>query len=181
MKKLFVMLAMLTMTLAANAQFEKGKTYVAADLTGLNFSYNGGNKWSIGISANVGTFVKDNWLVYGKLGYDHKGRVEPAVDKAYNNFSAGAGFRYYILQNGLFLGANAKYAYDTVLKNDFRPAIEVGYAFFVSKEVTIEPALYYEQSVVNHSNNSTVGLKLGIGLYHTKKNWKEAAKVAFEK
>ena len=41
MKKIMIMLAMLTMTLAANAQFEKEKKYIGASLTGINLSYNG--------------------------------------------------------------------------------------------------------------------------------------------
>lgn len=49
--------------------------------------------------------------------------------------------------------------------NDVMPGVEVGYAFFVSKQVTIEPAVYYDQSFKNHSDYSTVGVKVGIGIY----------------
>ena len=45
------------------------------------------------------------------------------------------------------------------------PGLEVGYAFFVSKTVTIEPAVYYDQSFKDHSNFSTIGLKVGVGIY----------------
>ncbi len=41
----------------------------------------------------------------------------------------------------------------------------MGYAFFISKTVTIEPALYYDQSLKDHSQYSTIGLKVGIGIY----------------
>ena len=45
------------------------------------------------------------------------------------------------------------------------PGLEVGYAFFVSKTVTIEPAVYYDQSFKDHSDFSTIGFKVGVGVY----------------
>ena len=45
------------------------------------------------------------------------------------------------------------------------PGVEVGYSFFVSRTVTIEPAIYYDQSFKNHSDYSTIGLKIGLGVY----------------
>ena len=41
----------------------------------------------------------------------------------------------------------------------------LGYAFFINRHVTIEPALYYEQSFKDHSKYSNVGLRLGLGIY----------------
>ena len=48
--------------------------------------------------------------------------------------------------------------------NDLMPGAEVGYAFFINRSVTIEPAVYYDQSF-KKSKYSTVGLKVGIGIY----------------
>ena len=45
------------------------------------------------------------------------------------------------------------------------PSVELGYAFFINRTVTIEPALYYEQSIKDHSKYSNVGLRLGLGIY----------------
>ena len=45
------------------------------------------------------------------------------------------------------------------------PGLEVGYAFFLSKTITVEPAIYYDQSLKDHSQYSTIGLKVGIGIY----------------
>ena len=41
---------------------------------------------------------------------------------------------------------------------------EIGYAFFINRSVTIEPALYYDHSFKD-ANYSTVGFKLGLGIY----------------
>ena len=49
--------------------------------------------------------------------------------------------------------------------NDVMPGVEVGYAFFLSRTVTIEPAVYYNQSLKNHSDYSEFGLKVGFGIY----------------
>ena len=45
------------------------------------------------------------------------------------------------------------------------PGIEVGYAFFLSHTITIEPSIYYQQSIKKHSDYSTIGLRLGFGIY----------------
>lgn len=175
MRKLFVILAMMTMAVAANAQFESGKTFVGASVTGLDLSYNGAKKWNIGIEGRAGQFVADNWLLFGQLGYQHLGKPKA------NDLKIGVGGRYYIQQNGLFLGANVNYVHETKNYNDVMPAIELGYAFFVGRTVTIEPALYYEQSLNDHSNRSTVGLKVGFGLYMPKNKIQNSVKDAFKK
>ena len=40
-KKIALLMMVLAVALSANAQFEKGKKFVGASLTGLNLSYNG--------------------------------------------------------------------------------------------------------------------------------------------
>lgn len=174
MKKVVFMIAMLAMTLTASAQFEKGKTFIGASLTGLDLSYNGSKGFSFGVSAQAGQFIQDNWLLYVVVGYDHIGKPNT------NTFNIGVGGRYYILQNGIFLGANAKYAHATGCYNDVKPAIEIGYSFFIGRVITIEPSIYYEQSFKSHSDFSTVGLKIGIGLYHPKNKVKESITEAFK-
>ena len=49
--------------------------------------------------------------------------------------------------------------------NDLMPGLELGYAFFVSRTVTIEPSVYYNQSFKSHTNYSTVGFRIGVGIY----------------
>ncbi len=159
MKKIIMLFAALLLTISASAQFEKGKVYAGASVSGFNLSYNGSNELSLGINAMAGTFAADNLLLYGLAGYDHPGKD---LD---DTFNVGIGGRYYITQNGIFLGANVKYVHSESSYNDFMPGIEVGYAFFISHTVTIEPAIYYQQSFKRHSDYSTIGLKIGFGIY----------------
>jgi hypothetical protein len=159
-KKLFTMAAALLMAVTANAQFEKGKVYIGSSLTGLNIKYSGSEKFSFGVQAKGGYMIADNILLHGNVGYDHTG-AEGASDV----FSVGVGGRYYIEQNGIFLGVNCKYAHAGKSYDDFIPGVEVGYCFFLNGTVSVEPALYYDQSFKSHSQYSTVGLKVGVGIY----------------
>ena len=98
MKKLFLFVVCLMMTMAANAQFEQGKYYCGASLSGLNLSYSGAEKTTFGVEAKGGYLFADNWMGLVNAGYKH----EDSCDC----FSAGVGARYYIIENGLFMGVN---------------------------------------------------------------------------
>ncbi|HEY9551477.1 MAG TPA: outer membrane beta-barrel protein [Prevotella sp.] len=159
-KRIAFILAALIVAVAAHAQFEKDKVYIGGSLTGLNLSYNGMNKLNLGVQAVGGYMLDDNLMLLGQVGYEHNGN-----DGMPDKLSVGVGGRYYIEQNGIFLGVNARLIHANHNYNDFMPGVEVGYAFFVSRTVTIEPALYYYQSFKDHSDYSTIGLRIGVGIY----------------
>ena len=154
-----MMVVALAMTLGASAQFEQGKYYLGASMTSFDASYSGLEEFNLGVDAKAGYFFMDNLMVYGQVGYKHYGQ-EAIPDY----FTAGIGARYYIVQNGIFLGASGKYIHASSSYNDFMPGVEVGYAFFINRTVTIEPAIYYDQSFKKHSDYSTVGFRIGIGI-----------------
>lgn len=158
-KKIAVGALGLMVSVGAHAQFESGKQYCGASLTGLNLSYNGSEELSLGIQAKAGYFFEDDMMLLAQAEYKHSG-----LEGVKDYWALGAQGRYYIEQNGIYLGAGMKLIH-TGSYNDVMPGVEVGYAFFVSKQVTIEPAVYYDQSFKNHSDYSTVGVKVGIGIY----------------
>lgn len=158
-KKIAVVALGLMVSVGAHAQFESGKQYCGASLTGLNLSYNGSEELSLGIQAKAGYFVEDDMMLLAQAEYKHSG-----LEGVKDYWALGAQGRYYIEQNGIYLGAGMKLIH-TGSYNDVMPGVEVGYAFFLSKQVTIEPAVYYDQSFKNHSDYSTVGVKVGIGIY----------------
>lgn len=160
MKKLFLLVIGLVMTVVANAQFERGKYYCNGSLTGIGLSYSGTEKLNLGIEAKGGYLVADNWMVLAMAGYEHSG-----LDGVDDKFHAGLGGRFYIIENGLYMGVNTKLVHGGSGYNDLMPGIELGYAFFLGKSVTIEPSVYYDQSIKNHSDYSKVGLKIGVGIY----------------
>lgn len=63
------------------------------------------------------------------------------------------------------MGLNARLVHGGSGYNDIMPGLELGYAFFLGKSVTIEPSVYYDQSIKNHSDYSKVGLRIGVGVY----------------
>ena len=61
-KKLMTIALALLTTLGAHAQFEKDKAYVGASLTGLDLSYNGTKKLNLGLQADAGYFLVQDWI-----------------------------------------------------------------------------------------------------------------------
>lgn len=159
MKKITTLLLMLALAVAAHAQFQQGKAYLGASLTGVDLNYTGKNGLNLGIEGKAGYLLEDNWMVLAQASLKHTGSSDAA-----SSFTAGIGGRYYIVQNGLYLGATLKYLHADHSYNDLMPGAEVGYAFYINRSVTIEPAIYYDHSF-NNSDYSTVGLKVGIGIY----------------
>ncbi|MDY5814198.1 MAG: hypothetical protein SPJ97_06725 [Bacteroides sp.] len=163
MKKLTLIIALLTATLAAHAQFEQGKWILNPSLTGLGISYNRAEKLKVGIEGQVGTFLADNVAALVHLGAH--------LSESTDFYTAGAGGRYYFDRNGIYLGVGLefdRYSTSAIWGNNKRtvwgPSAEVGYAFFLSRTVTIEPAVYYKLRV-NDMDLSRLGLKVGFGLY----------------
>lgn len=160
MRKTFIAALFAVFTsLTASAQFEIGKVYVSGALSGFDLNYSGSKELKLNIDAKGGYLFEDNWMVLGQTSYSHSGQkgVSDAV-------TAGIGLRYYIEQNGIFLGVSGKYVHGKNY-NDVMPGVEVGYAFFLSRTVTVEPSLYYDQSFKNHSDFSTIGVRIGVGVY----------------
>ena len=156
-KKIAMFIAAMMLSLASHAQFEADKAYLGASLSGFDLSYSGLTKGRFGIQGKAGYLVSDDLMVTGQLSYDKQ------EDEPYT-MTLGAGGRYYIEQNGIYLGASAVYKH-RIGYNDLMPSVQIGYAFFISHTVTIEPELYYEQSFKNHKDYSQVGLRIGIGIY----------------
>ena len=147
MKKLLMAAVGLMMAMSVNAQylnssekvFYEGKWMIGASTSGLDLSWHKGQKWNLSLDAKAG-------YLYGR-----------------SSVNVGAGLRYYIEENGIYVGAGCKYAHTDGI-DDLLPEANVGYAFFLSRHITIEPEIYYELST-KCSDYSGVGLKLGFALY----------------
>lgn len=157
MKKILLLMCMVFGTLTANAQFAQGTKYVSASLSGLGLSYSSNQKFRLGVDATAGYFMADCLMLKGNVTYDHTKEID--------DISVGAGLRYYFDQCGVFMGAGADYVHYTPSDNDVQIPVEVGYAFFVNRFITIEPSLYYKMSLDSFSQKSTVGVRIGLGFY----------------
>ena len=159
MKKILLTLCLLATTMVAQAQFEKGKWFINPSVTGLNLSYNTDtDKANFGLEANGGAFVANNIALLLNVGANWVGGGD-------DTYKLGVGGRYYIEQVGIYMGANVnvdRYDYGRGADHTkFSLGLEAGYAFFVSRTVTLEPAVYWN---VN-GDRSKIGVKLGFGFY----------------
>lgn len=165
MKKIIACLVVWAVATLAHAQFEQNKWYFNASVTELGLTYSGEEKFRMGAQATVGAFLFDDIaLVLTGEGVWHKQGERSAA--------FGVGGRYYFSQNGIFLGTGVKFKHyeykpeegKSSKFNDGLWSFEAGYAFFLSRTVTIEPSVYYDLSFKD-KDYSKLGFKLGFGLY----------------
>ena len=157
MKKALILFCLLIGSLSAHAQFEQGKKYVSTSLSGIGCSYSAKEDFRFGLDASVGYFAADCLMLRATVGYDHTHEID--------DFNIGLGARYYFDQCGVYVGGGLEYAHFTKNNNDLLIPIEVGYAFFITKYITLQPAVYYKMSTNDFGGGSTVGLKIGAGFY----------------
>ena len=162
MKRIAFIVVALVMSVAANAQFEQGKGYIGASMSGIDIS-NQTKEFHLGLNAQLGYMFQDNLLALGTLGWDH-------WDKSGDSFVLGAGARYYIEQNGLYLGGSLKYKHAEQY-DDLLPGVQLGYAFFLGRTVTLEPELYFDMSTKKF-DYTCYGVRVGIGIYLFKSQYK---------
>ena len=105
-KKIIVALLAVLTSITARAQFEADKCYVGASLSGLDINFNDVNDLSLDVSLKAGYLVEDNIMLLGHASYNHSGKKGTS-----DYISAGVGGRYYIVQNGIFLGGGVKYVH----------------------------------------------------------------------
>ena len=160
MKKLVLFVCLLVATVAAQAQFEKGKWIVNPSISGLGLSHNTDtDKTSFAIEAKGGAFLLDNvaLLVHAGAAWNNGGSDTDV-------YTLGVGGRYYVSNIGIYLGADVnvdRWDWGTSDDTKFSFGAEAGYAFFLTRTVTLEPAVYWN---VN-SDRSVFGLKVGFGFY----------------
>lgn len=157
MKKIALFICLLVVTVAAQAQFEKGKWVVNPSITGLDLSHDTGtDKTNFGFAAKGGAFLLDNVALLVHAGAQWKGGADI--------YQLGVGGRYYFSNIGVFLGADVNLNSEDFKGGDHTRVgfgAEAGYAFFLSRTVTIEPAVFWD---VN-KDRSKFGLKVGFGFY----------------
>ena len=164
-KKIFAVFVLgLMSAVAVHAQtafsetpFSQGKLYASAGFSGLDLNYSSSQKWNLNVTGKVGYMFMDNWMVLADGAWNIRHELP-------NEFRLGAGARYYIEQNGLYLGAGANYVH-THSYDDLMPNVNVGYAFFLSRTVTLEPELYYDMSLKSFKDYSGFGFRIGFGIY----------------
>lgn len=160
MKKAVFVICLLATSLVARAQFEQGKCILNPSLTGLDFSYSEEERVTFALGFKAGAFVWDNVALMVEAGGDWS--------KPVDSYLLGVGTRYYFDTTGIYLGSGLDFTHSrwkaSGKTTGWGLGIEAGYAYFLSRTVTIEPAIYYKWRF-NKSDLSKFGVKLGFGLY----------------
>ena len=168
--KIILMAAIgLMMATGVNAQylndsptpFTEGKFYVSASASSASLAYSKSTDFALGLNGKVGYFFLDNVMALGVVEFNSQNNFDMITTEL------GGGVRYYFESNGIYLGAIAKYAHVKAFESnfsDFRPEVHVGYCFFLSRHITVEPEAYYEHSFKD-SDYSGFGARIGIGIY----------------
>lgn len=159
MKKSLMIIAFLFTALVAKAQFEKELGYWIRRLPDL-ICRTAVLKTQFGFQVQGGAFLEDNIALLVHIGADWTDPIDV--------YSLGVGGRYYFDRTGVYMGAGLKMKkWDLkggVEEDDYAFGVEAGYAYFLSKTVTIEPAVYYDMSFKD-GDYSKIGLKIGFGFY----------------
>ncbi|MDR6846586.1 hypothetical protein [Flavobacterium granuli] len=149
----------------AQEQTKKGKWLIEANTnfgatTVGNTSFqlassDGDTAWNLG--AEGGYFVADNLAVKAGLGYGDNG--------GYNVFSYKVGAKYYLMNKfpleASFTGASI----EDFNENPSYLGLQAGYAWFVAKNVSIEPGLRYNISLNNDFYEDVFQLNIGFALH----------------
>ena len=165
MKKNLIIFVMALMSFtAASAQFDQGTWFFNASMKGLDFNHDKQNGNTFRFDAGAGNFIADNFAVKVDFGAD--------LTKYYDQYNLGTQARYYYSSCGIYTGLGLSYGYrsldiaglkDTVHLMFLSP--EVGYAFYLSHYLTVEPAVYYNICTNKFDECSNFGFKIGFGYY----------------
>lgn len=164
MKKLFlaIMVAMSTVTFAqtqkGNYLIETETTFNQQDVnTGIGYysTKNGDKKLNVGVSG--GYFVAKNLALKAGVGY---GTTIYDSNTLSSVWSYRAGAEYYI--NGL-VPVQVTWSGASVKNLKYDPSYistQVGYAWFVNKNLLVKPFVRYDIALTNHYND---GFGVGVG------------------
>lgn len=152
MKKILAIVCMFVATLTF-AQTQAGQSFVGVRATNLGFSTTDGQT-SVAVGADVGHFVANNLAVVGNVGF----QIADTRNSETSGFAYGAGLKYYLggvvpVQvdwNGTAVGGDNRVYRSNV-------GTSLGYAFFLTPKVSLEPTLRYNISLNDNQKNTFSG------------------------
>ena len=159
------------LSVTAPAQILKNTWIVNPQVSGFNLGSThtqetGNEAFDLGLKVEAGNFIANNLVVMVGLGGDF------AWNKEYRNNSIDmmGSIRYYTLTT-LFIGVNTGYTHawskpkngNTSCHDYLYIGAELGYAIFVSHNISLDPALYWKHSFTDKYDQ--YGLKIGLSVY----------------
>ena len=163
MKKILTLVIAMFTCFGASAQFEKGKKFIGASVSGFDLSYPKAKDFTADLDFNAGYFVSNDLLLKGGIGYGYEDER--------HQIKLGLTARYYFENNGIFVGTGTEGSWRNKVgwrhHGQFllKVPVEVGYAYFINRHVTLEPSVYYNVCLNGFRDYSGGGIKIGFGVY----------------
>ncbi len=171
-KSLFSLICFFCLIVTTNAQTEKGywffnPQFSAFDLSGTENSLGKDDRLRLGIGVKTGNFIADNLAFIVGAGF----QIDKQDKYKSNSFDLSTGLRYYLFSR-LFLGAEVAYQKQWIRDYDnektrkpdyFLFNADIGYAIFLTHNISLEPGVYWKYSFADKYNQ--YGVKIGFGLY----------------
>ncbi|AHF13522.1 hypothetical protein BARVI_00200 [Barnesiella viscericola DSM 18177] len=171
-KKVLLILSVVgLLSSTGSAQILKNTWIVNPQVSGFNLGSThtqetGNEAFDLGLKVEAGNFIANNLAFLVGLGGDF------SWNKEYNDNSIDlmASIRYYTLTT-LFIGVNTGYTHawnkpkggSSVCRDYLYVGAELGYAIFVSPNISLDPALYWKHSFTDKFDQ--YGLKIGLSVY----------------
>ncbi len=170
-KTLFILLSIWLLSNTGSAQILKNTWIVNPQFSSFNLGSThtqetGNETFDLGVKVEAGNFIANNLAVLVGVGGDF------AWNKEYkdNSIDILGSIRYYTLTT-LFIGVNAGYTHAwnkpkggvSSCRDYLYLGAELGYAIFVSHNISLDPALYWKHSFTDKFDQ--YGLKIGLSVY----------------
>lgn len=170
-KVLLILSVIAALSGTASAQILENTWIVNPQISGFNLGSThtretGNETFDLGLQVETGNFIANNLLFYVGVG----GNFSWNKEYRDNNIDLNVGIRYYTLTT-LFIGVNTGYTHAWYKPKDESSACddylyvgaELGYAIFVSHNISLDPALYWKHSFTDQLDQ--YGLKVGLSVY----------------
>lgn len=171
-KYLFFLICLFCFIATTYSQTEKGywvfnPQFTAFDLSGTENSLGKNDRFRLGVGVKTGNFIADNLAFIVGAGF----QIDKQDNYKSNSLDLSTGLRYYLFSR-LFIGAEIAYQKqwmrdynsDRTRKPDyFLFNADIGYAIFLTHNISLEPGVYWKYSFADEYNQ--YGIKLGFGLY----------------
>ena len=156
------------------AQTEKGYWMINPHLStfgisGTDTDHKKPNRFNFGLGFKGGTFIYDDLLVSFGAGYNLDMQKKQWKE---NSLQLNGAVKYYFFSH-LFLGAEIGYEHNwtnyigstqkTQKSNYYYVGADLGYAIFITRNISVDPALYWKYSFIDRLNQ--YGFRLGFSLY----------------
>lgn len=171
-KKWFLSVMILLLPVCVMAQTNKGDWVINPEITGFGLSStensdNSKRRFNLGIDLNGGKFIADNLAFMIGAGFE----IDKQSNLKNNRLDLSAGLRYYVFSR-LFVGAGLSYekkwerSLDGQTKrspNYFMFGADLGYAIFLTRNISLDPGVYWKYSFADKYNK--YGIKIGFSIY----------------